>query len=363
MTLPSLESMLASPETRGPLAALLILAITLLGMVATRLLLGVLARRLSKSTETPLDELLVRRAKNPLGLVVLLVGAREAVLALGATGHLPEVVDTVLFLAAVLLVLVSAIRSYQAFLHWYASKATAEGGGEALTRDFLPLARSLGVLGLLLIAISIAMGHFGQSIGSLVVSLGVGSLAIGLAAQDTLANMIAGFLILIDKPFRLGDRLELGPSLQGEVVQIGLRATRIRLVDGTTMVAPNSDLGKSRILVIARATDPPMVKVRLGVTHRSDPALAKSLAVAAARESLLVLPEPAPRALLLELGASSLNILLVAWIKDVASQGEALDDIHSRILSKFRGSEVELACPVTEVHLRPGAPALATTIT
>ncbi|MFN7974130.1 MAG: mechanosensitive ion channel family protein [Acidobacteriota bacterium] len=345
---------------RGPLVALAILGATVAGVVVARRLLTLLAARLAKSTETPLDETLVRSAKNPLGLLVLLLGAREATLALGATGHVPGVVDTILFLSAVALVLVSAIQSYQTFLAWYARRATAEGGSETIARDFLPLARSVGILALFLIALSIAMGHFGQSVSSLVVSLGVGSLAIGLAAQDTLANMIAGFLILIDKPFHLGDRLELAPGQQGEVAQIGLRATRIRLLDGTTLVAPNSDLLRSRILVLARASDPPIVKVKLGVTYRSDPALAKSLLVAAAQESSLVLPDPVPRALLLEIGQSSLNILLLAWIKDVRSQGDALDDIHSRILVKLRSSEVELACPVTEVRLRQGAALSAT---
>ena len=72
------------------------------------------------------------------------------------------------------------------------------------------------------------------------VSLGVGSLAVGLAAQDTLANMFAGFTLMLDRPFRVGDRIQLASGEVGDVEAIGMRATRIKTSDETILVVPNS---------------------------------------------------------------------------------------------------------------------------
>lgn len=76
----------------------------------------------------------------------------------------------------------------------------------------------------------------GAYVAALVISLGVGSLAVGLAAQDTLANMFAGFTLMLDRPFRIGDRIALSSGEMGDVDAIGIRATRIRTLDQTSVL-------------------------------------------------------------------------------------------------------------------------------
>ena len=79
-------------------------------------------------------------------------------------------------------------------------------------------------------------------------ALGVGSLAIGLAAQQTLGNMIAGFTLLVDRPFRVGDRIQLATGEQGEVLEIGVRSTRICLPTRNLLIVPNAELVNSRVV-------------------------------------------------------------------------------------------------------------------
>ena len=96
---------------------------------------------------------------------------------------------------------------------------------------------------------SIFFSYFGVDITAFAAALGIGGLAISLAAQDTLADAIAGFLILIDQPFRVGDRIEIsGLGTWGDVVDIGTRSTRIRTRDNRLLIVPNSAIAKDQVV-------------------------------------------------------------------------------------------------------------------
>ena len=99
------------------------------------------------------------------------------------------------------------------------------------------------------IAIIILLGHFNVDVSALVATLGVGSLAIALAAKEVLADMISGFIIAIDRPFGIGDRIELEQlNTWGDVQDIGLRSTRILTRDNRLVSVPNSLIGKNLVV-------------------------------------------------------------------------------------------------------------------
>jgi small-conductance mechanosensitive channel len=161
--------------------------------------------------------------------------------------------DLALFAAAVVLVAVAAARALRIVLEWYAARPHVEG--EA-AREFLPLLGRLGQVFLALVAVITILQQLGVNVASLVVSLGVGSLAVGLAAQDTLSNMFAGFTLLLDRPFRVGERIQLASGEAGDVEQIGMRATLLRTGEGTLLIVPNSALVKERLLNLSRPAPP-----------------------------------------------------------------------------------------------------------
>ncbi len=117
-----------------------------------------------------------------------------------------------------------------------------------LDEKFLPLfAKATNIL-LWLIALIILLSHFGININALLATLGVGSLAIALAAQDTIANLIAGFLIMVDRPFAIGDKIKLPTGEKVEVLDIGIRRSRFLAEDKAIIIVPNVDLSKNKIV-------------------------------------------------------------------------------------------------------------------
>ena len=113
--------------------------------------------------------------------------------------------------------------------------------------EFIPLLKRIANLIIWVIAIVVILSNFGININALIAALGVGSLAIALAAQDTIANIISGFLIMIDKPFRTGDKVKLPSGEKVEALDIGVRRSKFLSEDGSIIIVPNLELSKQKI--------------------------------------------------------------------------------------------------------------------
>ena len=98
------------------------------------------------------------------------------------------------------------------------------------------------------IGLIITLSHLGVNINALITTLGVSSLAIALAAQDTISNIIAGFLIMVDRPFRIGDEIQLPSGEKVRVLSIGVRRSRFLNADKAIVIMPNLELSKSKIV-------------------------------------------------------------------------------------------------------------------
>ncbi|RKY38016.1 MAG: hypothetical protein DRP81_01360 [Candidatus Omnitrophota bacterium] len=130
---------------------------------------------------------------------------------------------------------------------WYEKKVALQTKTR-LDEELIPLLRRTAKIGLWVISLLIILPLFGVNITALVTTLGVGSLAIALAAQDTIANIIAGFMIMIDRPFRIGDRIKLPTGEVVTVLDIGIRRSKFSLDDQAIIIVPNLELSKNKIV-------------------------------------------------------------------------------------------------------------------
>jgi MscS family membrane protein len=260
-----------------------------LGPLATRAL-----RRLGSRRGAALGQELERTAGRPLRLLLLLIALSWVV----SLAPLPEGWGTALgaaiFVLAVLVATRLAMRVGAALLHAWLASAAAGPERDRAQKEYLPIASSVTTVALALTAAIVVAHHFGHDVTSLVAALGIGSLAIGLAAQPTLSNMIAGFTLLVDRPFRPGDRVRLASGELGEVMEIGIRSTRILLEDANLLIVPNAELANSRVVNFAYPTQGGRGEVRVRVAWaRAEEVLSWALEAARAQPDVLADPAPA----------------------------------------------------------------------
>jgi small-conductance mechanosensitive channel len=200
------------------------------------------------------------------------------------------------------------------------------------------------------IGLMTVLDHYNVEARSILVTLGVGSLAIGLALQDTLANMFGGFTIMIDRPFRIGDRIQLQSGEQGDVRSIGIRATHVMMLDGNLLIIPNSYLVKNILVNFSHPDTRCRVMIDVQVAYTSDPTVVKSLLLQSATANAKVLRDPAPLAWIKTLADNGIVITLICFANSYVSAGQVRDEILSEVLAGLQKSGVEIPFPTRTVH-------------
>jgi small-conductance mechanosensitive channel len=340
-------SLLADPRIHELLVSLGILVGSYLAARFLSFLFGKVLGRAARRASSSFEDRLVGAVKRPLTYFLFLVGAYAAVHRSPLPTPWSHRVDVALFVLSVLLVTLAFIRAYGILLAWYTTEA--RGGGDGLAAEFGPLLSKAGKVLISLVAAITVLRHLGVDVESLVVSLGVGSLAVGLAAQDTLANMFAGFTLMLDRPFRIGDRIQLASGEVGDVVTIGIRATRLKTPDETVLVIPNSVLTKEKVVNQSLPTPQITTRVDVGVAYGTDLAQAKAVLAEAAVTSEHVDRERAPVVLVTRFGDYAVNLQVIFWTKSFAEKGLATSQVHEEIYRRFRETGIEIPFPVRKV--------------
>jgi small conductance mechanosensitive channel len=193
-----------------------------------------------------------------------------------------------------------AKQSRRLVTHTVGRRPQARNVGLVLGRVAQGLVLLLG----LLVALSIALPDFGA--GQLIEVLGIGSVAIGFAFRDIFQNFLAGILLLLTEPFRIGDQIVVN-NFEGTIEDIQARATMIKTYDGRRVVIPNANLFTESVIVnTAFAIRRSEYDVRIG--YSDDLAQAKHLIVEAVKSADGVLAEPPPETLVIDLAASDVHI-------------------------------------------------------
>ncbi|HEY3120844.1 MAG TPA: mechanosensitive ion channel domain-containing protein [Vicinamibacteria bacterium] len=306
-------------------------------------LIGRILGRAASRTATDLDDRLVRALQRPFGQALFLVGVYVAFHRLRLLPPWHARFDAALFVAFVLVLSVALVRAYVILIDWYSARSHLRD--EGLTAGFGPLLSRVGRAFIAVLAVITILQRFGVNVASLVVSLGVGSLALGLAAQDTLSNMFAGFTLMLDRPFRVGDRIQLASGEVGDVETIGMRATRLRTPDETVLVVPNSMLVKDRLVNQSHPTRRIVTRVEVAVAQGTDVAMAKRLLVDAAAGCATVDSEVPPVALLSRLADGAVVFTLVFRARDYAEQALAKSEVLEQVERRLAQAGVEIAAP------------------
>ena len=325
------------------------LGVTLFALIFTRYILLKAAWRVVRRTEAEWDNEILDPLFNRVYVFVLMAGVELTMMwTLGRNDGLYTAVAP--YFSAVYILLSASIISVSikfivpaAMERYNTNKSVTVTGGNPL----LTFA-SRGLVGFM--GIYLALQEVGIELLGILASLAVFSLIIGLAVQQTLGNMLNSFMLAVDQPFEVGDRI-LVEGVTGTVMSVGILSTKILTLTEELVVIPNNRLVDSTITNYARGGGDGLgsrvtLTLDIGVDYDERSAHVKQVIMDVAKKCPLVEDDPAPRVLLRELADFSKNYRLYAWISDYSEEFLATDWLLREVDIAFGREGISIPYPV-----------------
>jgi MscS family membrane protein len=322
----------------------------IMGHLFTRILLP-----LTEKTASKYDDQLVKGLKRPFELLILTAGL---FIAFGILDLPTEPYNLKQLVNSLLKVLVTFCGGWALFnmidlldiwLGQWAKKTES-----TLDDHLLPFVRKSLKIFVVLLAVIMVIQNLGYSISGLLASLGIGGLAVALAAKDTLSNIFGSMMIILDRPFKIGDWVK-GGDMEGTIEEIGFRSTKIRTFAQTLITVPNSIIANMPLDNFSRMPKR-RIKLTVGVTYDTSPDQ-MSAAVEKIRTLLRTHPAIDQDFFLVnftDFGASSLDIMVYCFTTTTV-WGDYLDarqEINLKIMEILEGMGLEIAFPSRTVYLQ-----------
>ena len=338
-------------------AATLVIVVALVARIAT-LFLDRIVLRLAGRTRTQFDDRIITAVRTPVFVLIVLLGARAGLAQLTFLSETwIHTLEGLLFIGFVFMGCVLLYLLVGEIVASFTKNLTVDGG---IDTQLVIFVRRVIQLVLVSIAVIMVLDHFGLDISALVATLGVSSLAVALAARAFLEDMIAGVLIIIDRPFGVGDRIELPHEVMGEygdwgdVVEIGVRSTRIRSVDGVILTVPNSKL-TNEVVINFSHSESPNLRVRVRVAVEPDlenvrNAVSEIERIACEHPRVAAEPRP-PEVVIREIEEYDVLLELRFYVDDARQMRRAKSVVTESILEAFEEKGIRLATPTQVVQL------------
>ena len=324
------------------------------GVIVARILykiIGSIARKITAKTRSNLDDLIVDKLEEPLVLALTIIALRTGYGQLSFGEEVDTFVDTSMKVAYALNLTWGIARLVDALILNFFVPFTLKKES-AMMDQFGPILRKGLRSGIWIFGLIMALNNAGYDVGALIAGVGIGGLALAMAAKDFVSNMFGGITVFVDQPFKVGDRIQIS-GYDGTIEEIGLRSTRLRTLAGRIVIIPNF---KFTDTFLENVTNEPSRKasLTLGLTYDTSPeqveeAIGILKAIIAERAETL---EQEPTVWFDSFGDFSLNVKLVYYIKKEGHWAYSPGEVNLEILKRFNAAGLDFAFP-TQTLLTP----------
>lgn len=305
--------------------------------------------RIAQKTDTRIDDIIINAIKTPISIIIILIGLKLSLHELTVAEKYATMVDKAYMLLIIINITWIISRFLSAFVEEIILDRSNQEGSRISAMVIPTLQRFIQIL-IWGFGIVVALTNIGYDVGALVAGLGIGGLALALAAKDTVTNFFGGITIFFDKPFRIGDRVRVA-GFDGYIMTIGLRSFRLATLDGTEVVIPNSTIIDS---VVENVTREPSRRIilNLGLTYDTSPEqMKRAIDILKAIVDENVNVEDQKDVFFCDFGDFSLNIRLIYYIRKGSSIPNTRSEICLTILEKFNAEGLNFAFPTQSLYI------------
>ncbi len=337
---------------------LIVLATAILVRVLLGYLLDRILRRLLGDRGKAISRTIIRPVRELLTLLAFLISLNVAILRLDIPFIAEQrvLIRNVFFVLYLLTGFLITWRLVGSIATWYSAEIAPRTESK-LDDEVVPFGRRVALIVLTIVMLIILLSHFDVNVSGLVATLGIGSLAIALAAQATLADTISGFVIMLDRPFSIGDRIEIQDlDTWGDVMDIGLRSSRVRTRDNRMVIVPNSVMAKSLLVNYTVPDTTYRIQIELPISYGADVEHARETIIQAVRGVEGVEPDRKVEALFLHFGDSGMIFRVRWWLNSFVDTRRMFDSVNTAIIHALDEAGIEIPNPVRDLNHKISEP-------
>ncbi len=306
-------------------------------------------RRLAGLTRSDLDDKIIDMTHRPIFLTIIMIGSIHAIKIFDPSESLVFYFKGSLFTFMALMWGMFFIGISNMIIKNNVHKVADITG---LNNEVAPLVGNILKVIVIAAALMIVLSIWELDITPLMASAGIAGVAIALAAKDTIANFFGGISIFLDKPYKIGDYIVLDKGERGEVVEIGIRSTRIKTRDGILISIPNSIIANTKIINESAPVPKFRLRIPVSIAYGTNIDIVEEALLKTALENENVLKDPEPTVRFREFGESSLNFELLCWAKEPALRGRTKHEINKVIYNRFNEIGITIPFPHRTVYIR-----------
>lgn len=339
--------------TYPPVLALIVLVVGLALAIIGRSLVLRWGGKLTSGVADGLDTRLLHIVANVAALVLAYISAVLAIQVIGFGERVERILINLLLSLLILRLVKSAMR---------ASHLGLEILGRIRDRFEIVEERTIPLFDLIMTILIIGAAAYALLMvwdinpTAWLASAGVIGIAVGFAARDTLANLFAGFFIIADAPYKLGDYIVLDGGERGEVTKVGIRSTRLLTRDDVEITVPNAEMANSKIYNESGGRWVKFrIRIKVGVAYGSDVEAVVDLLERIATNHDSVCKDPTPRVRMRGFGDSSLDFELLCWVDHPVERGRVTHELYMKIYNALNAAGIEIPFPQRDVWMRTPA--------
>jgi len=306
-------------------------------------------RKIVRISKSDFDDQIINLLHRPIFFTVIIIGGIHSSTYLSLSENIAFNFKAILLSLLIIIWVISTIKVSKLIID-HAIHRVADITG--LSKELTPLIENIWKVIVIASGIMITLSIWEINISPMLASAGIVGVAVALAAKDTLANFFGGISIFIDKPYRIGDYIVLDGGERGEVVNIGIRSSRIKTRDDILISIPNSIIANTKIINESAPVPKFRIRVPVSAAYGSDVDRVEDILMKVAVNNDNVQPNPEPRVRFRTFGDSSLNFELLCWAKEPSLRGRTIHELNKSIYNSFNEKGITFPFPHRTVYFR-----------
>ncbi|NQV09491.1 mechanosensitive ion channel [Candidatus Woesearchaeota archaeon] len=322
-------------------------------VILTKLILVLFKNIFSKlvlKTKTDVDDLIVKKIRNPIFYILIILGVKTSVIPLNIQNGFAQNLNIILNSIIVIIITYMISKTLSIIVDGW-GKEWSKRTNSSIDDGILPLIHKAISAVIWIFGGLYLLNLWGISIGPFLASLGIAGIAIGFAVKDSLANIFGGIQLILDKSIKVGDTVKLEKGDTGKVMDVGLRSTRVRNWDNEVIIIPNGQLANTSVVNYAQPDLSAREVVNFGVEYGSDPDKVKKVAMGVIKKVKTIVNEPEPFVRFINMGDFSLDFKLYFWVADYRQRFMTKDIVMTSLYRELKKAKIGIPFPTRTLYM------------